>query len=67
MGIYLNSGNEACQIFLRQSGKEQEVPFITSRNVPNTVTQAAMDAAEQNKDMHGPFDRIDALMEALNA
>jgi DNA-damage-inducible protein J len=38
-----------------------------SRNVPNAVTLAAMDAAEKDEDMYGPFDSVDDLMEALNA
>jgi DNA-damage-inducible protein J len=46
---------------------EQQIPFSVSRNVPNAVTLAAMDAAEKDEDMQGPFDSVDALMEALNA
>ena len=36
-------------------------------NNVNEVTLAAMDAAEHNEDMHGPFDSVQELMEALNA
>lgn len=57
----------AFNIFLRQSVREQQIPFSISRNVPNAVTQAAMDAAEKNEDMYGPYDSVEALMEALNA
>jgi DNA-damage-inducible protein J len=46
---------------------EQQIPFSVSRNVPNAVTLAAMDATEKDEDMQGPFDSVDALMEALNA
>jgi DNA-damage-inducible protein J len=46
---------------------EQQIPFSVSRNVPNAVTLAAMDAAEKDEDMQRPFDSVDALMEALNA
>ena len=46
----------AFNIFLRQSVREQQIPFVISRNVPNAVTQAAMEAAENNEDMYGPFD-----------
>ena len=46
--------------------KTQQIPFSISRNVPNAVTQAAMDAAESDEDMYGPYDSVESLMEALN-
>lgn len=57
----------AFNIFLRQSVREQQIPFAVSKNIPNAVTQAAMAAAENNEDMYGPFDSVESLMEALNA
>lgn len=57
----------AFNIFLRQSVREQQIPFSVSKNVPNAVTLAAMDAAERNEDVYGPFDDVSSLMEALNA
>ena len=36
-------------------------------NVPNAVTLAAMDAAEKDTDIYGPFEDVSSLMEALNA
>lgn len=57
----------AFNIFLKQSVREQRMPFMISRNVPNTATMAAMEAAENDEDMYGPFDSIEALKEALNA
>lgn len=57
----------AFNIFLRQSVREQRIPFAISKNVPNAVTLAAMEAAENDKDIYGPFDSVDSLMEALNA
>lgn len=57
----------AFNIFLRQSIREQQIPFAISKNVPNAVTQAAMESAEQDRDLYGPFDSVEALMEALNA
>lgn len=57
----------AFNIFLRQSVREQRIPFSVSKNVPNAVTLAAMDAAEKDEDSYGPFDDVSALMEALNA
>lgn len=57
----------AFNIFLRQSVREQQIPFSISRNVPNAVTQAAMEAAENNEDIYGPYESVASLMEALNA
>lgn len=49
----------AFNIFLRQSVREQQIPFAISKNVPNAVTLAAMDAAESGEDIYGPFDSVD--------
>lgn len=57
----------AFNIFLRQSVREQQIPFSISKNVPNAVTLAAMDAAEKDEDIYGPFQDMSSLMEALNA
>jgi len=57
----------AFNIFLRQSVREQQIPFRVSRNVPNAVTLAAMDAAEKGEELYGPYDSVPELMEALNA
>lgn len=57
----------AINIFLRQSVREQQIPFQVSKNVPNALTLAAMDAAEKGEDLYGPFDSVSDLMEALNA
>ena len=57
----------AFNIFLRQSVREQQLPFQVSKNVPNAVTLAAMDEAENGDQLYGPFDTVTDLMEALNA
>jgi DNA-damage-inducible protein J len=57
----------AFSVFLRQSVREQQLPFAVTKNVPNAVTLAAMDAAEKDEDLYGPFDSVEDLMEALNA
>lgn len=41
----------AFNIFLRQSVREQQIPFAISKNVPNAVTLAALDAAESGEDI----------------
>ena len=57
----------AFNIFLRQSVREQQMPFMISKNIPNAVTVAAMESAENDEDMYGPCDSVDSLMESLNA
>ena len=57
----------AFNIFLRQSVREQQIPFRVSKNVPNAITLAAMDASERGEDLYGPYDSVSSLMEALNA
>lgn len=54
-------------IFLRQSVREQQIPFMISRNVPNAVTQAAMQVVENDEEMYGPFNDLESLKETLNA
>lgn len=57
----------AFNIFLRQSVREQQIPFRVTRNIPNAVTLGAMDSSEKGEDLYGPYDSISDLMEALNA
>ncbi len=57
----------AFNIFLRQSVREQQIPFFITKNVPNSVTMAAMDDAENGNALYGPYDNMADLMEALNA
>ena len=54
-------------LFLRQSIRENAIPFEIRRNIPNSATLAAIEKAENNEDMYGPFDSVEALMEELNA
>ncbi len=57
----------AFNIFLRQAVREQGIPFMVSKNVPNAVTLAAMEAAQKGEDVYGPYNSVFDLMEALNA
>lgn len=57
----------AFNIFLRQSVREQQIPFQVTKNVPNAVTLAAMDASEKEEDLYGPYDSVSDLMETLDA
>jgi len=57
----------AINVFLRQSIRRKGFPFEVTLNMPNEVTLAAMKATQNNEDMHGPFNSVEALMEDLNA
>ena len=53
--------------FLRQAIRYHGFPFDLTLEVPNEVTKKAMADAENGIDIHGPYDSVEALMEALNA
>lgn len=57
----------AVNMFLRQMLRERAIPFEIRQDVPNSATLAALDAAENETDIFGPFSSISELMEALNA
>lgn len=65
LGIDLTT---AVNVFLRQSIRYQGFPFdVTLRLEPNATTMAAIEHADKEIDMHGPFESVEALMEDLNA
>ena len=67
LGIDLTT---AVNVFLRQSIRYQGFPFdVTLRQgqEPNATTMAAIEHADKEIDMHGPFESVEALMEDLNA
>ncbi len=57
----------AVGMFLRQTIRENGIPFDVSLNMPNATTRTAMNNAANGVDMFGPFDSVAALMEDLNA
>lgn len=57
----------ATGIFYRQALRCHGLPFEVKADEPNEVTYAAMDSAEKDNDMFGPFDSVAEMMEALNA
>ena len=57
----------AINIFLRQAIRFKGLPFEVTLHTPNEVTLAAMDVAEDGKDMHGPFESVASLMDILDA
>ena len=57
----------AINVFLKQSIYERRIPFAIRRDEPNETTLKAMDDAENEENMYGPFDSVADMMEALNA
>lgn len=57
----------ATGIFYRQALRCHGLPFEVKLEEPNAVTYAAMEAAENDDGLYGPFDSVAELMEALNA
>ena len=56
----------ATGIFYRQALRCRGLPFEV-RLDPNEETYAAMEVAENDKDLEGPFDSVSELIEALKA
>lgn len=54
-------------IFLHQMVRDRVFPFEIRENIPNDVTLAAMEAADNDENLYGPFDTVEELIEALNA
>ncbi|WP_277296772.1 hypothetical protein [Succinatimonas hippei] len=44
-----------------------KLPFDVKVDEPNKATYKAMEAAEKDKDMYGPYNSVEDLMKALNA
>lgn len=63
MGLNIST---AVNIFVRQTLRQGKIPFEITSEIPNAETLEAMREAEEGE-TYGPFDSVDALMEALNA
>ncbi len=57
----------AVNVFLRQAIRYRGFPFDVTLDAPNEVTLTAMENAVNGRDIYGPFDSVEALMEDLNA
>lgn len=60
----------AINIFLRQSIRENGIPFSIRREVPNATTIAAMREAEEmaaHPELYPSYDNMEDLMRALEA
>ena len=56
----------AVNVFLRQVIFHNGFPFEVTLKTPNPVTRAAMESAENDEDIYGPYDRVSSLMDDLN-
>lgn len=57
----------AINIFLKQSIRENGIPFELKVNTPNAETLAAIDDVNNNRNMSKAYDDMDELMRDLNA
>lgn len=57
----------AINVFLRQSIKSNGFPFDVTLNTPNRYTLSAMNDVTEGKNVVGPFNSVEELMESLNA
>ena len=64
LGMDLSS---AVSIFYRQALKCRGLPFEVKADEPKAVTCAAMQAAENNADMHGPYNSVREMMADLDS
>ena len=54
--------------FTKQAVREQRIPFILSRNLPNTETISAIDEVEKmklNPEEYKGYDDVDEMMKVL--
>lgn len=57
----------AINMFLKQSVREQRIPFELKLRVPNDETLEAIRQVNNKEDLSKPFSSISELMEDLNA
>ena len=56
----------ATGIFYRQALQHHGLPFDVRIKEPNIETYAAMEDATKKKDLNGPFDSVEELMDSLD-
>jgi len=61
------SFSTAVNIFAKKTVRERAIPFELELREPNAATIAALEDVENGRNLHGPFDSVEALMEDLNA
>ena len=61
------SASTAVEIFFRQLSRSRKFPFVIQADKePNKMTMAAIEDAENNRNMH-KYDSVEDLMRDLNA
>jgi len=64
LGLNLSS---AMNIFLKNSVRYGGIPFEMRLEEPNEITRRAIEDVELKRNLSGPFDSVEALMEDLDA
>ena len=57
----------AVTMFLRSAVNHDGIPFKISREKPNRETLKAIKDTMEGKNLYGPFNSVEEMMEALNA
>ena len=57
----------AFNIFAKTMVRQQRIPFEISMDVPNAETLAAIEDVKKRRNLRGPFNSVQELMEDLNA
>lgn len=57
----------AFNIFAKTVVRQRGIPFPVSLDTPNAATLAAIDDVNLRRDLRGPFESVQLLMDDLNA
>ena len=57
----------AFNIFAKTMVRQQRIPFEISMDVPNAETLEAIEDVKKRRNLRGPFNSVQELMEDLNA
>lgn len=57
----------AINMFMKTVLRERGIPFELKLSEPNELTKKVLAESAKGKNLHGPYDTIDELMEALDA
>lgn len=57
----------AINVFLRQLVRVHGIPFEIKADIPNDETISVFEDIKYGRNLHGPFNSIEELMEDLNA
>ena len=57
----------AINVFLRQLVRVHGIPFEIRADIPNAETLEAIEDVRTGRNLHGPFNSVEELMEDLNA